>query len=495
MNIRIETKENLSTSSILIPMFEKTQVDLLATWVWFTPSQKKFIRQFLDKSEPLSVGEFRWMTVPHGNGITQVLFLGFGKKSEYTLRVFRLRMRQMIRQATAVGVHDLTLALADVVVEGVQIELLSQQLVEQLYMAEYTFARFKSKSKKQRENRIHIICSTQVLKAVRQGVKVGEVIGVEVNRVRDLCNTPGGEMTPKGLAKRAKIMAQESTAQFEVFGEKRMKQLGMGGILGVSRGSAEEAQFITVKHLGGPSGQAPIVLVGKGITFDTGGLNLKPDKAMDGMHLDMSGAAAVIGAVCVVAKLKLRLNVMAIAPAAENMPSGSGYRPGDVLSSMSGKTIEVRNTDAEGRIILADALTYVKRLHPKLVVDVATLTGAAWVALGYRASALFTTEDSLAHAFEHLADESGDYIWRMPLWEEYASEVKGTFGDLQNTGKYPVGGCITAAHFLKNFAQGYPWVHIDMASTMETIDDMFLAHGASGATVRLLVHLLRTSAR
>lgn len=495
MNIRIETKANLGKSSVVIPIFEGSKLEDLTTWSWFSSNQKKFIQQFVKQSGPHSVGEARWMTISQGTGLTQVLVFYFGKKSDFTLRSFRLRLRQLVKQAASVGVHDLSVAFDDVAVEGVKTELLSQQLVEQLYMAEYTFSRFKSESKKHQVNRIQIIASAGVIKAVRAGAKVGEVIGAEINRVRDVCNTPGGDMTPKALAKMAKAMALESGAEFGVFGEKRMKQLGMGGILGVSRGSAEEAQFITVKHLGGPKGQAPIVLVGKGITFDTGGLNLKPDKAMDGMHLDMSGAAAVMGAVCVAAKLKLPINVIGIAPAAENMPSGSGYRPGDVLTTLSGKTVEVKNTDAEGRIILADALTYVKRLKPKLVVDVATLTGSAWVALGYRASALFTADDSLADAFEHLAEESGDYLWRMPLWDEYASEVKGTFGDLQNTGKYPVGGSITAAHFLKVFADGYPWVHIDMAPTMETIDDMFLSRGASGATVRLLVHLLRTSAQ
>lgn len=493
MNIRIESKINLGKTSILLPVFEKSKLESLSTWSWFSPSQKKFIQQYVDQSGPHSVGEVRWMTVAQGTGLTKVLVLYFGKKSDYTLRLFRLRIRQVMKQAAAVGVHDLSLAFSDVAVEAVQTELLAQQLVEQLYMAEYSFSRFKSESKKHQVNRVQIVAAQSDIKAVRTGAKVGEIIGAEINRVRDVCNTPGGDMTPKELAKMARVRAQECGAVFEVFGEKRMKQLGMGGILGVSRGSTEEAQFITVKHLGGPKGQPPIVLVGKGITFDTGGLNLKPDKAMDGMHLDMSGAAAVIGAVCAAAELKLPVNVIAVAPAAENMPSGSGYRPGDVLTTLSGKTIEVKNTDAEGRIILADALTYVKRLNPKLVVDVATLTGAAWVALGYRAAALFTADDSLAHAFEHLAEESGDYVWRMPLWDEYASEVKGTFGDLQNTGKYPVGGAITAAHFLKNFAEGYPWVHIDMAPTMETIDDMFLSRGASGATVRLLVHLLRTS--
>ncbi len=239
-----------------------------------------------------------------------------------------------------------------------------------------------------------------------------------------------------------------------------------------------------------------MVLVGKGVTFDTGGLNLKPEQAIYEMHMDMSGGAAVIHAIKAAARLGLKKNVVALIPAVENMPSGSSYHPGDVLRSMSGKTIEVLNTDAEGRIILADALCYAAKYKPALVVDVATLTGAAIAALGQRYSGLFTPDKKLEEKFRRLGEETGDRVWPLPLSREYEDEVKGTFGDWANTGKNRWGGATTAAVFLWQFVKDkegkdmYPWVHLDIAPRMTTIESDYLAKGAAGAPVRLLVRLL-----
>ena len=247
---------------------------------------------------------------------------------------------------------------------------------------------------------------------------------------------------------------------------------------------------ILMEYFGDKKGEAPVVLVGKGVTFDTGGINLKPGDSMLGMNMDMSGGAAVIHALAAAARLKVKKNIVVLVPAVENMPSGTSYRPGDILRSMSGKTIQVDNTDAEGRIILADALTYAKRYDPALVVDVATLTGAAVVALGERASALFTQDRDLEQRFRELGETSGDYVWPLPLWDEYDAEIKGTFGDVSNLGKTRWGGAITAAAFLKQCADGYPWVHLDIAPRMTAVEGEYLAKGAAGAPVRLLVKLL-----
>ena len=247
-----------------------------------------------------------------------------------------------------------------------------------------------------------------------------------------------------------------------------------------------------MEYTGGEPDEQPIVLVGKGVTFDTGGLNLKPSNAIYEMHMDMSGGAAVIHSIVLAARLKLKKNVVALIPAAENMVSGSSYHPGDVLKGMSGKTIEILNTDAEGRVILSDALTYAKRYKPRLVVDVATLTGAAMVALGQRASAIFTRDPELENRFRALGEATGDYVWPMPLWDEYEAEIKGTFGDWANLGKNSYGGAITGAMFLYQFAKDYPWVHIDMAPRMTSTDGDNLARGAAGEPVRLLLRLLET---
>jgi leucyl aminopeptidase len=232
------------------------------------------------------------------------------------------------------------------------------------------------------------------------------------------------------------------------------------------------------------------VLVGKGVTFDTGGLNIKPGDAMNEMHMDMSGGAAVLLTVILGAKLGLKKNVVALVPAVENMPSGSSYRPGDILRTMSGKTIEVLNTDAEGRIILADALTYAKKYRPRLVVDVATLAGATMSALGQRASAIYTRDEKLEKLFRELGEESGDYVWPLSLWDEYEEDIKGTFGDVINLGKTKYGGAITGAIFLYQFAKDYPWVHIDICPRMTSVEGEFLAKGATGVPVRLLAKIL-----
>ena len=235
-----------------------------------------------------------------------------------------------------------------------------------------------------------------------------------------------------------------------------------------------------------------MVLVGKGVTFDTGGLNLKREDAIYEMHMDMSGGAAVIHAIASLARLKVKHNVIGLVPAVENMPSGKSYHPGDLLKTMSGKTIEVLNTDAEGRIILADSLTYAHRYKPRLVIDVATLTGSALAALGQRASAIFTTDMETEKKLREVGEKTGDFVWPLPLWEEYEPEIKGTFGDIANLGKTRYGGAITGAVFLWQFIKEYPWVHIDIAPRMTATEDEFLAKGSAGPSIALLVNFLRS---
>jgi leucyl aminopeptidase len=247
-----------------------------------------------------------------------------------------------------------------------------------------------------------------------------------------------------------------------------------------------------MEYLKGPKGEQPIVICGKGVTFDTGGLQLKPSNAIYEMHMDMSGGASTIHTLASLARLKVKKNVIGLVPAVENMPSGSSYRPGDVLKTITGKTIEVLNTDAEGRVILADALGYAQKYKPRLVIDLATLTGAAMVALGHRASALFTTEDDVAERMGVAGELSGDFVWRMPLWEEFETEIKGAFGDVANLGKHDrMGGAATAAAFLWQFIKGYPWVHVDIAPRMTAVEGDHFAKGSIGAGVQLLVQFIR----
>ena len=418
--------------------------------------------------------------------------IGVGKAAEMTRRKIVLIIRQMVSVAKANGVAHIAVALKEFAFAKPHVseEELLALLSTNLLMANFEFVKYKTLPKKgwRFVKTATIVASASAAQkaALRKGVAIGEA----VNACRALANTPGGEMTPRLLAEEATKAARGTKVSVKILEEPEIKRLKMGGVLGVAQGSAEKPRFIIMEYRGGKTGEKPIVLVGKGITFDTGGLNLKPEGSISEMHMDMSGGAAVIQTIVLAARLGTEKNIVALVPAVENMPSGSSYRPGDVLKSMSGKTIEVLNTDAEGRIVLADALTYAERYKPRLVVDVATLTGAAMTALGQRASAVFSKDEELLRKVQQWGEETGEYVWPLPLWDEYAEEIKGTFGDIANIGKTRYGGAITAALFLYEFAKNYPWVHIDIAPRMTSIEGEHLAKGAAGAPVRLLVRLL-----
>ena len=433
-------------------------------------------------------------TVRLSDGSIEII-LGLGNRDEMTRRKLLLLPRRMVMSAKARKAERIAfdfstfrfphLGLGD----GELAEIFSVNAE----MAGYEHREFRSVPEGGWVDVKEIVLSDADTKEVKAGLIRGKIIGEETNACRRLANLPGSDATPKTLSDEAVKIAKRigEKSKVKVLGVAEMTRLGMGGVLGVGKGSSEEPRFIVLEYAGGKKGEQPIVLVGKGVTFDTGGLNLKPDAAIsDGMNMDMSGGAAVLHAVAAAARLGIKRNIVALVPAVENMPSGSSYRPGDILRSMSGKTIEVRNTDAEGRIILADALTYAKRFSPKVVVDVATLTGAALVALGERASALFTKNEEMERRFRSWGEESGDFVWPLPLWDEYDEEIKGTFGDVANLGKTRWGGAITAASFLKQFADGYPWVHLDIAPRMTAVEGVYLAKGAAGAPVRLLVRML-----
>ncbi len=410
------------------------------------------------------------------------LLLSAGKKSELTHRKRILLARQAIKLAKEYRIKDIAIDVKDFGLPG-------EVLVASLEMANYEFDHYKTLPGK--NTPVEIITINGATSKDIKGFERGSIIGDEVNACRTLANMPPGLMTPSLLAERAAIAADGTGVLVKVLDRDDMKILKMGGVLGVAQGSTEEPKFIIAEYWGADKKEKPIVLVGKGVTFDSGGLNIKPDDHIYEMHMDMSGGAAVIHAVIAAAKLKLKRNVIALVPAVENMPSGSSYRPGDVLMTMSGQTIEVLNTDAEGRVILADALTYAKQYKPELIVDVATLTGAAEVALGRRASAIFSKDEALLETIKKLGEESGDYVWPLPLWDEYEDDIKGTFGDWANVGKRDRrGGAITAAMFLYQFAKPSPWLHIDMAPRMTALEGEHLAPGAAGAPVRLLIKIL-----
>ncbi|MDB5195287.1 MAG: putative cytosol aminopeptidase [Parcubacteria group bacterium] len=379
--------------------------------------------------------------------------------------------------------------------EQVSPEDLSRLAAENYEMANFEFTKFKTKPKEGWNTVEEIIVYGPWDKAVDAGAKRGQMIGDEVNKTRSLANTPGGDMTPKGLAQAAKNAVQGLPVTVTTLTMAQMKSLGMGALLGVGKGSIHPPTFTIMEYKG--AADAPIVLAGKGITFDSGGLNLKPSNAIYEMHMDMSGAAAVIHTVALAARLKLKKHVIGLIPSAENMPGNEAYRPGDILRSMSGKTIEVLNTDAEGRLVLADAITYAKKFKPSVVIDVATLTGAALSALGLYASGVMSRDESLAQNLTKLGEESGDYVWPLPLWDEYEAAIQGTFADITNigtgqSGRY--GGAIEGGIFLWQFAKelACPWAHLDIAPRMTAAPGEELAKGAAGAPVRLLIRFIES---
>jgi leucyl aminopeptidase len=334
--------------------------------------------------------------------------------------------------------------------------------------------------------KLSVLCDKADAKPVQHGLARGEAIAAGVNLAREWANRPGNHCTPTHLAGVAKSLGKEYGLKVEVLDRKDCEKLGMGSFLSVAQASTEPLRFIVARYEGAPKSQAPVVLVGKGITFDTGGISLKPGAEMDEMKYDMGGAASVLGTLRAVAELKPKLNLVCIIPSCENMPAGNAVKPGDVVTSMSGQTIEILNTDAEGRLILCDALTYAERFKPAVVVDVATLTGACVVALGHHHSGLFTADDSVAAQMLAASAKGLDPCWRMPLDEEYDAGLKSNFADMANIGGRP-GGAITAAMFLKRFTAKYPWAHLDIAGTAWKSG---AAKGATGRPVPLLTHFV-----
>ena len=364
-------------------------------------------------------------------------------------------------------------------------------IIENALLANYKFNRYQS-SKEKKIRSIKIILPKRInTKTKQEIVSKSKIVAQAVNFSRDLANIPGQEITPARLVKITQKTFAYLPVKVKVFNWKKLQQLKMGGLLSVGSGSSEKPYLIILEYLGcAKNKKIDLVFVGKGITFDSGGLNLKPSSGMKEMWMDMSGGAAVIGAIRAISQLKIPINVVGLVPAAENMPSGSSYRPGDIINAYNGKTIEIVNTDAEGRVILADALSYgEKKYQPKMIVDVATLTGAAVVALGQRAIALLTDQFEQEKRWRKIGQRSGDFVWPLPTWPEYKEEIKGNFGDLANVGKTRYGGAITAALFLKEFCPRTPWIHLDIAPTMVSIEGQGLAKGSSGSGVRYLIEL------
>jgi leucyl aminopeptidase len=338
---------------------------------------------------------------------------------------------------------------------------------------------------------LNIIAEGNQYSIIAAAVKNAQIITAGVYFARDLISAPSNEMTPSIMAQKARQIARRKNVTCKVLDRVKMKKMGMRSLLGVASGSNEEPKFIILEYSGGSKSKAPVVLVGKGLTFDSGGISIKPAEKMEEMKSDMSGGAAVMATVMVAADLRLPLNVVGLIPATENMPGGSAYKPGDILKSYSGKTIEVINTDAEGRLILADALSYASVYKPAAIIDIATLTGACIIALGDDVIGMLGYDEKLKNEINRAARETGELVWELPLWEQYSELIKSDVADYKNTGGRAA-GTITAGVFLSKFVGEYPWVHLDIAGpAWSGKDKAYIPKGAAGITVRLLTEYLR----
>jgi leucyl aminopeptidase len=428
-----------------------------------------------------------------GTEADRVLLVGLGKEKEFREKEYRNAIATAIQTLNETGGFDGTLFLTELPVRKRDVAWRVRQAAMVAQETLYRFDRLKSKKDDvRRPLRKVTFCVERrsELAAAEAALTQGEAIAAGQALMKDLANLPANFCTPSYLAEQARAMAGELGLEAEVLEREDMEKLGMHSLLSVARGSHQPPKFIVLRYKGGKADDKPVVLVGKGVTFDTGGISLKPAPEMDEMKFDMSGAASVIGAIKAAAMMKLPLNVIAVVPATENMPGGQATKPGDVVTSMSGQTIEILNTDAEGRLILCDALTYAERFEPACVVDVATLTGACVIALGHVVTGLFANDDGLARELLDAGNAAYDRAWQMPLWEDYQEQLHSNFADMANIGGRP-GGSITAACFLSRFTKKYDWAHLDVAGTAYRGGKK---KGSTGRPVPLLAHFLMARA-
>jgi leucyl aminopeptidase len=429
----------------------------------------------------LKAGKSLYLHRPKDVRAARVVFVAAGA---LTAKAFKSAVANGIGQLKTSGARHVAVGLAGA---GALNDALAEAVVAAVNETTYLYRHTKpSAPPASKINKVTVLCSKADAKAVQHGMARGEAIAAGVTLARECANRPGNHCTPTYLAAQAKHLGKTHGLRVEVLDRKACEKLGMGSFLAVAQGSDEPLRFIVARYEGAPKSQAPVVLVGKGITFDTGGISLKPGAEMDEMKFDMGGAASVLGALRAVAELRPRLNLVCIIPSCDNMPSGRAVKPGDVVTSMSGQTIEILNTDAEGRLILCDALTYAERFKPAVVVDVATLTGACVIALGNHHSGLFTADDAVADQMLAASRAGLDPCWRMPLDEEYDEGLKSNFADMGNVAGR-AGGAITAAMFLRRFTGKYPWAHLDIAGTAWKSG---AAKGATGRPVSLLTHFV-----
>ena len=487
-SIKSGSPEKQRSACIVVGVFEARKLTLAAEIL--DKSSEGYISAIVRRGdmEGKAGSALLLQNVP-GSLSERVLLVGLGKEKDFREKDFLAAIRTTVKALNDTGAFDASIFLTEIAVKKRGIAWRIRQATITALDATYKFDQFKSKKDEVRRplRKLTFAVSrrnelAQAEAALVEGLAIAEGMAL----TKTLGNLPANICHPTYLAEQAQAMAREFNLGCEILERAEMEKLGMHSLLSVSQGSRQPPKLIVLTYQGGKATEKPIVLVGKGVTFDTGGISLKPGAEMDEMKYDMCGAASVLGTMQAVARMALPINLTIVVPATENMPDGMATRPGDIVTSMSGQTIEILNTDAEGRLILCDALTYAERFEPDTVIDVATLTGACVVALGHIATGLFSNKDALARDLLDAGDESYDRAWHMPLWDDYQELLKSPFADMGNIGGR-WGGSITAACFLSRFTKKFEWAHLDIAGTAWKSG---ADKGATGRPVPLLTHYL-----
>ncbi|MFK5947895.1 MAG: leucyl aminopeptidase, partial [Methylococcales bacterium] len=467
MDYSIETLalDKQQTDCIIVGIYENQQLSTSANSI--DKLNQDIITQLIERGD-IKGKNAETLLINHlpNSSIKRILVIGLGEKEKITAKLYRKALSSAIKAVKAIKVKSATCTLIDIEVKDQDTCWKTRQIIEVFNDALYLFQNTKSIKDPEIElEKLFISATEESTSQVEIGIVQGTAIAKGMDLTKTLADLPGNYCTPTYLAEQATMVASNSTKMsIEVLEESDMEALGMGSFLSVSRGSRQPAKLIVLNYQGGAKDSKPIVLVGKGLTFDAGGISLKPGAGMDEMKYDMCGGATVIGTLQAAAEMNLAINVVGIVPSSENMPDGDANKPGDVVTSMAGLTIEILNTDAEGRLILCDALTYAKKFKPEVVIDLATLTGACLVALGRVPSGLLGNDDALCNDLITASETACDSLWRLPIWEEYHELLKSNFADLANIGGRDA-GTITAACFLSRFTEDYRWAHLDIAGT------------------------------
>jgi leucyl aminopeptidase len=453
------------------------------------------LRQALD-SKSFSGKEGETLLFPTGDTLpaARVLLVGLGFRAKASAAALRRATAEAALILQQQRLSEACVALSEPPPADLAADLAIQALVEGLILAGYRFDRYRTQKRDELpprwENLRLLVAEKEFLEPSAKGLDRARRICAGVTLARDLVNEPGNVKSPEFLAEQSRQLAAKHGLRCTVLDQQDLSREKFGALLAVAGGSARPPRLIILEYTGGNPSDKPLALIGKGVVFDSGGISLKPGEKMDEMKMDMAGAAAVLGTLDAAAALRLPVNLVGIIPAVENLPSATAYRPGDIVTALSGRTIEILNTDAEGRLILADALSYAARFEPRAIIDLATLTGACIIALGHEASAVLSNRDELARQLIAAGEDSAERVWQLPLWEDYARQIRSDIADVKNTGGRPA-GTITAAAFLQQFVPDCPWAHIDIAGTAwEEKGTALRPKGATGVGVRLLIAFL-----